>query len=184
MNEKKRKMLNVLIEELDESEDFEEISLFTAEELGAPADIARALISDVGSELIDVLGEFLFMPYKDEEMLYFTSVITLTDEIMADEQVDIALAVARINYVIPNGCFSLGENGKSLVYRYTVPIPADLKDDDIKAMMLTAVDAALTVVDRFEGFLSLVIEGNLSPEEMMTIITGTSENEEQSGKEE
>ena len=95
MNEKKRKMLNVLIEELDESEDFEEISLFTAEELGAPADIARALISDVGSELIDVLGEFLFMPYEDEEMLYFTSVITLTDEIMADEQVDIALAIAH-----------------------------------------------------------------------------------------
>ena len=76
MNKKKRELLNLLVSELEDAEDMEQTSLFTAEELNAPADAVRTLINEVGTEFISVLGEFFFLPYEDEEVLYFATAMT------------------------------------------------------------------------------------------------------------
>ncbi len=172
MADMKRELLDKLVEELKESEDIGEVSLFTAEELDSPVDVVRALLIDMGSELLNMLGEYFFLPYEEEEVLYFTSVITITDEIEPDEIVTVSEAIARINYVLPCGCFALGDEGRNLVYRYTAPILADLDADKQMAMMLTAVDAGMMTVDKYEGYLMLAVDGAMTPSEMIDFIKG------------
>ncbi len=89
MNEKKRELLNALCSELEKVEYLEQTSLFTADELEAPADVVRTLINEIGTEFISVLGEFFFMPYEDEEVLYFATAITVSEDIPSDCRMDL-----------------------------------------------------------------------------------------------
>ena len=178
MKEKKRNLLKMLAEELLLSEDIDRAEFFTAEELEAPVDITRAVVTDLGAELISVLAEFYFMPFENEDMLYFSNVITITDDIRDDEKADLALAVAGLNYHLPCGCFALNDTADMLVYRYTVPILADQDEAAIKKIMLTSVDAAINTADSFESYLMLVLEGNMTPEEMIKMIKGNANNDE------
>ena len=48
----------------------------------------------------------------------------------------------------------------------------------IKKIMLTSVDAAINTADSFESYLMLVLEGNMTPEEMIKMIKGNANNDE------
>jgi len=169
--EKKIKLLEALIRELQESEEIQDMSLFTEEELDAPVDVARAMIVEMGTELVDVLGEFFFLPLENEEVLYFVSSITVMEEIPLDKQMDLAIAVARLNSLIPCGAFAMGNGGENLIYRYTVPVSAELDEEVKMTMLLTAVDTAIQEVDRFIAFLMLVAAGELSVDDMMSLLS-------------
>ena len=177
MDEKKRRLLEAFAKELEEAEDVEQMSLFTKEELDTPADIQRCLITEMGTKLSTVLGEFFFMPFEDDEMLFFSTVMTISDEIGEDRRRDLEAASALIDSVIPCGCFAIAD-GNRLVYRYTVPFFSD--DDEKKqvTMMLTAANAAIETADRFLGYLSLVADENMAPEDMMDIVTGSGPKED------
>lgn len=177
MSDIRNRLLTMLNEELQEAEDFEEVSLFTKDELEAPVDVVRGMIVDIGTELIPALTEFFFLPYEDEDMLYFSTLITITDEIQKDELADLSMAVARLNFDIPCGAFSISPDGESLVYKYTVPFPGDLDEEGQKTMMLTAVDAAINIVDAYEGYLALVLEGNLTADKMIDLVRGKQSND-------
>lgn len=178
MSELRDRLLRSLADGLADAEDFEEVSLFTKEELDAPVDVVRGLIPEIGTEQISVLTEFFFMPFEDEDMLYFSSVITVTDEIAQEEVADLSLAVARINFDLPCGSFSVSPDGESLVYKYTVPVPGSVDESIQKDIMLTSIDAAINVVDRFEGYLALALEGNLSTKDLVKLLHGSNTEEE------
>ena len=59
MSEIRKKLLTAFTKEIGEAEDIRDASVFTAEELGIEADVVRCAITELGLELIDVLGEFL-----------------------------------------------------------------------------------------------------------------------------
>ena len=179
MNEKKRELLNALVSELNEAEDLEQTSLFTAEELGTPADVVRTMITDVGTELISVLGEFFFMPYEDEEVLYFAAAVTISEELPAENMAELESAAVRVNTMIPCGCFATGITGDRLIYRYTAPFLASFDTADQVSMMLTAVGAVMDTLDRFTGYLSLVADGKMSADEMMKLASGRPESVEE-----
>lgn len=178
MNEKKRELLNALISELNESEDMEQTSLFTAEELGTPADVVRTMINDVGAEMISVLGEFFFMPYEDEEVLYFSTAVTISEEIPAEYMADLENAAIRLNTMIPCGCFATGIGGDRLIYRYTAPFLASQDTGDQVSLMLTAVGASVDTLDRFTGYLALVADGKMSADEAVKLAAGKPGSEE------
>ena len=183
MSEKKQELLKKLVTELEQSESLEQTSLFTAEELGTPADVVRTMINELGPDLISVLGEFLFLPFKDEEMLYFCTAITVTEEIPADARADLAVAVSRINSILPCGSFALGEESSTLIFKYTILIPAGADEEEQKRMMLTAVDNSIEMVDRNVGYLALVLSGDRTPESMMELVTGRPGGDDPSDKE-
>ncbi len=178
MSDLRDSLLRGLAEGLQDTEDFEEVSLFTKEELDGPVDVVRGMVTDMGTDLLNVLTEFFFLPYEDEEMLYFASAITVTDEIHSDEVADLSMALARINFELPCGSFSLTPDGESLVYKYTVPIPGDMDESVQKTIMLTAIDAAINVVDTYEGYLALVRDDNMTAEDMIKLIRGENSQEE------
>ncbi len=173
MGEKNRELLTTLANELNNAEDIEDASLFTAEELEAQTDIVRCLIKETGADLIDTLGECFFLPLgNDADVSYFTTIITIIDEMEPDDATQFAEAVARINFFIPAGTFAIDEEESGLVFKYAVPIMNDASDEEKLKYMLTAFNASLGIVDKYEGYLMLVATGELDPEKMMDLILG------------
>lgn len=170
MDEKKKELLKVLEEEFKGDVDFGEVSFFTKEELNSPVDILRAEIAEFGTDSVSVLGEFFFLPLEDDGILYFTSVITLSGTVPEEVVTDLCKAVAKVNYLLPTGCFALGDHDKNLVFRLSVPVFAD---DDVKRQELAvsnAADTAVFMADRYEGFLKLVINNEMTVDEMIETV--------------
>ena len=162
-----KELLEALEAALKEDDGIGEMSVFTAKELDAPMDILRAEISGFGPDLVSVLGEFFFIPFEDEETLYFSTVITLSSTVPAEAVPDVTGAIARLNYYLPCGCFALGSEDKNLVYRHTALIDAkDKKEDQIKDIVRSS-DIALGVAERFWANLLSVIKNEITVSEMM-----------------
>ncbi|MBR1876373.1 MAG: hypothetical protein IJ805_04625 [Lachnospiraceae bacterium] len=177
MSDIRKKLLNAFVEEINNDEQISDASLFDADELGIEASVARCAINELGFDLMTVLGEFFFLPYEKEEMLYFSAVITIADEYDKSVLKDLEAAVSRINSFLPVGAFSTGPDGKTLVYRYTIPVPGDMKQKDQLSLMLTASDDAISVSDIYMGYLLLVMAGDLNPEEMMDSVLNRTDEE-------
>ncbi|MBQ4481649.1 MAG: hypothetical protein II966_00300 [Lachnospiraceae bacterium] len=169
MDKKKIELLKTLEGEFKEADDIGEVSLFTKEELGA-VDILRAEIAEFGTDLVSVLGEFFFLPFEEDEVLYFTSVITLSGSITEDIVPDLAGAVARLNYILPCGCFAIGDNDKNLIYRFSVPIFGDEDKKRQEMEMSNAANTAILIAEKYEGYLKLVMNDNMTVDEMIKTV--------------
>ncbi|MBQ7583425.1 MAG: hypothetical protein IJT24_02340 [Lachnospiraceae bacterium] len=167
MEKTRLNLLKSLEEELKETEGIGEMSLFTAKELSSPVDVLRAEIADFGSDLKSVLGEFFFLPFEGTEVLYFSTIITLTGVLPREAVPDAVAAVARLNYYLPCGCYAIGDNDKNLIYRFTMPINAGEDKDKQEAAVSFAANAAIMVAEKFEGYLKLVISGEITVDEMV-----------------
>lgn len=167
MNERKLELLQALEKELKKDDLIGEMSLFTAEELNSPSDMLRAEIAEFGTTGQSVLGEFLFLPIEDEELLFFTAVINLTftlDPSLTDEALR---AASRLNYYLPVGEFALGgAEDSNLVFKYGIPILADADIKLQKKTVFAAADRALLYGERFEAYLSLMLEDGVSIEDL------------------
>ena len=64
MSDIRKNLLNAFVEEIKNDEQISDASLFSAEELGIEASVARCAINELGFDLMTVLGEFLFLPYE------------------------------------------------------------------------------------------------------------------------
>ena len=169
MSEEKRKLLNRFAETINDGEDIEDASVFTAEELGTPMDVVRCRISEAGADLVDMLGECYFLPVEGDDLSVFTIMVTVIDE-MKEETRFLADAAARLNYFLPVGGFGIDDDDNGLVYKYSVHILNSLSDEDKMTTMLTAFNAAVGVIDKFEGCLMLVATGEMESGEMMDLI--------------
>ncbi|MCR5594679.1 MAG: hypothetical protein K6G12_02420 [Lachnospiraceae bacterium] len=178
MSDKKMNLLEALAKELNEAEDIEQASVFTKEELNAPADVVRCQLNEMGADMLYLLGEFYFLPFEEEEVYYFSTAITVYDELPEEAAILMGVAASKLDYLLPCGAFTLSGDGSTLVYRYTAQLMADESEDKLIQKMLTAVDAAILTVDKFEGFLMLVAEGELTPEEMMDVVMGKRDSSE------
>ena len=173
MKDKNRELLNALAAELNNAEDVEEASLFDAKELDTGFDLVRCLIRETGADLIDTLGECFFLPLdEDAELSYFTTLITVIDEMDPEDSVRFADAVARINFFLPAGAFAIDDEDRGLVFKYAVPVMNDAADADKMKSMLNAFNVSLSVVDKYEGALMLVATGELDPDKMIDLILG------------
>ena len=172
MDMKRRELLETLKTRLETDDGIGEISLFTAQELNSPVDILRAELTEFGPDLVSRLGEFFFLPSEDEGLMYFTTVVTLSGSVPREAVPDVAAAVARLNYYIPCGCYALGDDDKNLIYRYTALL-TDAKEKQMPGeMVVSAALTALSTAEKYLSFLLLVLNNEISVEEMVGMILG------------
>ena len=109
----------------------------------------------------------MFLPVDDEELFHFTTVINLTftlDKAAAEEA---ARAISRLNYYLPIGGFALGgEEDQNLIFKYGIPVLADADIEIQKKTVCAAADRALLYAERFEAYLSLILEDGVSLEDL------------------
>ena len=172
MKDRKNELLKELEAGLKEDSGIGEISMFTAEELETPMDILRSEITGFGPGLISVLGEFFFLPIEDDDHFFFSTVITLSGTVPPEAAPDVASAVARLNYYVPVGCYALGDDDKNLIFRLTALINIS---DDIKKQsgeIRKAVNIALGAGEKYFGYLLMVINNEISVDDMMKMLGG------------
>ncbi len=172
MTDRQKELLEALEEILNENEHTGEVSMFTAEELGAPMDILRAELTEFGPDLESVLAEFFFIPAENEDTMFFTTVITLSSTVPKEAVPDVAAAAARIDYYLPAGSFALGENDENLIFRHTALID---RGDDIKHQTAAVSKASLTsfsVAASFFGYLLMVMKDEITVEEAVNMLKG------------
>ena len=169
MESKQKKLLEALEATLKDEEGIGELSIFTADELGAPMDILRVEVAGFGVDLVSVLGEFMFLPFEEEDVLFFTSVITITGTLEKEAVPDVVDLISRMNFYVPFGCFALGDDDKTLIYKHTVPVMAK-KDEDKKALIARAADGAIGTAETFEGYLKLVINNEMSARDVLDML--------------
>lgn len=169
MADREKDLLNALEAELKETEGIGETTIFTSKELDAPMDILRAEIKEFGSDLVSVLGEFFFIPIEDDDIKYFSIAITVSGSVEKAALADTGAAIARLNYFLPFGCFCLGGEEHSLVFRHTVLLDTAAKKDIQAKEIALASNAAISVAEKFSEYLLLVIKNEMTIIEMLKI---------------
>ncbi len=172
MEERKRDLLKRLEKFFKEDEDIEEASLFTKEELETPMDVLRVLVTGYGPALIDVLAEYSFIPMPGEvqEVLYFSSVLTIETDIPREGAAILANAIARINFFLPYGGFCLSPDGSMLTYKSVTALRADENDETLYKDIELSADTALLVPENFTDSLLRIIDGRLPLSEFMAML--------------
>lgn len=172
MSDRKNELLEALETQLKEDGDFGEMSIFTSKELNIQADILRVEIPEFGPDLVSVLGEFFFLPIEDEDNLFFTNVISLSNTVPPEAAPDVAAAAARVNYLLPCGCFALGNEDKNFVYKNTAVLSnKDSKDEQLKEIK-RSVDASLGSAETFYSYLLPVFKNDITVDEMINMLNG------------
>ncbi len=175
MSDRKNELLEALEAQLKEDGDFGEMSIFTSKEMNIQADILRVEIPEFGPDLVSVLGEFFFLPIEDEDNLLFTTVISLSNTVPPEAAPDVAAAAARVNYLLPCGCFALGNEDKNFVYKNTAVLSnKDSKDEQLKEIK-RSVDASLGSAETFYSYLLPVFKNDITVDEMINMLNGGNE---------
>ena len=162
MGDRKLELLKKLEKSFADDPDIEEVSVFTKEELNAPMDVLRMLVTDYGPGLIDVLAEFSFIPFEGEaEVWYFSSVVTIANNIPQHAVSSVAGAVSRLNFLLPYGSFGINPAGDTLVFKNVTLIKTADPDKNILDNMELAVDRALFIPESHTDLLIGIAEGRV-----------------------
>ncbi len=167
MDERKQKLLKQLEAYFQNNEDTEDVSLFTKEELGTSMDVLRALITDYGTDLTDVLAEFSFLPLQNTEVLYFNTVLTIRVDVPNEGVTALSGAVSKLNFYLPYGSFAISRDGSILIYKSCTAFPSDWDDKELYELIETSADTALSVAESYIGLLSDVADGKMSLSEFL-----------------
>lgn len=173
MEDKKLGLLKKLESFLTDELNVDEASLFTKEELNAPMDVLRALVTDYGPGLIDVMAEFSFIPFEGpEEVLYLSSILTIKTDVPKDGVSALAGAASRLNFYLPCGAFCVNPSGDMLVFKNTTLLRSDHPDDILFGDMTVAADRLLSVPESYTDLLIKVSEGKLLLNDFINTLPG------------
>ena len=138
-----------------------------SEEDGTP-DVLNVVLDMIG-EGEGAVGEFFFLPEADEELKVqmIQGVITLFDGIKEENLQELFEAMSYINFRLPMGHYCIDKEKKYLVYRLTVPVPADLYREDLLAELNIMVGNAAQMADMYLDELYRISEGELTTAELM-----------------
>lgn len=165
--EREHNLLTQLEKEL--SSDFEEMSLFTAEELETEMDVLRVLETGYGSALTEALGEFFFRPSADEDMMMFSAVITLTNQLDKKYTPLLAHGISMLNFYLPCGGFAINSPETTLVYRLNQVVYTSMSDEEMLRQMKTCVSLAFAAPEQYVGMLLKMAEGGVSMKQLSVL---------------
>ncbi|MCR5402430.1 MAG: hypothetical protein K6E91_01240 [Butyrivibrio sp.] len=132
--------------------------------------ILTVLFEDLTSQGIDAIGEFFFIPYKeDDDMQIFQNVITLDEEVEEEMLPEILLAITALNNVIPVGSFGVDLAQRRMAYRHSYEMPFPLSDSDLKNFLDLCMGMAVSMVKEFAYLLAEVADGSRSAESVVQL---------------
>lgn len=132
-----------------------------------PTDILSCLLTEVGPTSEEIMGEYMFIPTPPEvtEILYFSGVVTLAEEIDETYLPQIHQAINALNCMVPMGSFLL--SGTVLAYRLNAPILAKIGEDAVVSTVDELVAGGLDIATQYASSLLQVARG---VEELQTFV--------------
>ena len=157
------KMKGMLLERLtdDLKSDLIAAEYTSEEESGLAGGLVSAMFDSLGMSSGSVFGEMFFMPDPDEdaEVAYFICAMLISDDLENADMETLNKAVSRLNHTSPAGVFYVDYDGGRLLYKLGVPLPAEIKEEDLYEEMNIVVGNALSILDPSLDELMGIIEG-------------------------
>lgn len=125
-----------------------------------------------GEHLDTVTGEFFFRPVPGDPdgARFFCSVLTLRDDVPADNVPELALALSMINFYAETGCFALNKPADLLVFKMQRYFSGDTEEPALLKECLQEADLAYETAARYVSVVLALAEGSLSAEQFMGMI--------------
>ncbi|MBR2186969.1 MAG: hypothetical protein IJ857_06490 [Lachnospiraceae bacterium] len=172
MSDRKIALLERLEAFFGNDEAVEEATIFTGEELGTPMDVLRVLVPDYGAGLLDILAEYSFLPVEGEEVLYFSSVLTLLINIPEGAVPALSIAISKLNFFLPYGNFCLSKDGTVLVFKTVTALRSDHDDEKLYEDIELSADTALLIPENYLYLLQQVADGTLLLKDFLETLPG------------
>ena len=178
--EKIKKIRHTALEALESalSEELLAARLNEPEE-GSDTEVLTVIFDGLGYDGDGAVGELFFLPVVSEEasVQYFSTVLTIADEIEAGQYGALYEAISYINFRLPCGSYALDPDSASLVYKLTVPMPVDLTEEELIREVNICSGNAVAAADQHMDLLLRIIDGEGSMEDVRNTWTGVSEKE-------
>ena len=135
-------------------------------------EVLNVVLDGIGFEGEEAIGEFCFIPMASDEaeVQYFTSVISIADEIEDDTLSALFEAMSYINFSVTCGSFSIDMNHSFLVYKLTVPMPVDISDETLYDQVNLYMGTATAMADQYMDLLLRMIEKELTLDDIITAL--------------
>lgn len=146
--------------------------LRSAGEEDIPMDILTTLHRRFGSDLDEVMGEFYFLPSINGTgtLHYFTSMISLTEDMAPEFVPAVSQAVGILNFYLECGAFVLGSGGKLLAFKLVSPMPVTYPKAQLLELMNINAGHALQITERYVDHLLRLADGRDSLEHFMELM--------------
>ena len=165
-----RKVLEALKEKAGRYGDEAEI-LRHETELG-PVEILTVEFTRFGEHLDTVTGEFFFRPVPgdSEGARFFCSVLTIRNDVPADNVPGLTLALSMVNFYAETGCFALNKPADLLVFKMQRHFSGDTEEPALLKECLQEMELAYETAAKYASVVLALAEGSLSPEQFMDLI--------------
>ena len=151
-------------------ENFFSVSLSDKAEHGA--EVLLVALGDSSEEDYEALGNFFFLPGgEDDELLNFVSLLTISEELHEETIQELCIAVSAINAYMPSEGFAIDFASRSLEFKHTYVLPADLEEADLQEGVELSIAAAIGTVSRYAYLLTEVNEGERTAESVIGLFT-------------
>ena len=96
---------------------------------------------------------------EDAEVSYFICAMLIADDLENADMEALNKAVSKLNHTSPVGVFYVDYEGGRLLYKLGVPLPSEIKEDDLYEEMNIVIGNALSIVDPALDELMGIVEG-------------------------
>ena len=153
-------------------ENLEIMTDFSREAENHVADMVVAEHRDVGLKGDEILGEYYFLPDKNEEQDYQSMVfaLTLMDDLKKEHMEDVIKAISVLNFILPKGAFVVDEDNGLLMYRYVASFPAEESEEEMFSLARFHIAFSVQLVSMWLDPLMTLAYGTITYEEFRKIV--------------
>lgn len=136
---------------------------------GLPTHMLNVLHTNIGYTNEEVMGEYYFLPIKDQNAKFhlFTSMLTLTEN-MPDEKFDeLGRAVNLLNFYLPVGAFVFSKPEHIMAFKYTSLIPMGFTEDEALNSIDGNIGLSLQMINQYTDILMKLVKGEAAFEDFL-----------------
>lgn len=150
----------------------EMLTEFSEEKENHIADMVITEHRDVGLKGDEVLGEYYFLPDKNEEQDYHNMVfvLMLLDDLKEEHLADVIRAISVVNFLLPRGAFVVDEENGTLMYRYVAAFPAKEPEEEMFSLAKFHIAFSVQLVSRWLDPLMALAYGTITYEEFKKMV--------------
>ncbi len=141
--------------------------LNTPEE-GNGTEILTVIFPELGIDGDGAVGELFFLPifFDEATVQHFATILSIADEIGAEQYPTLYEAISYINFRLPCGAYALDDETGSLVFKLTVPFPMELSGHDLLKELNICAANAMAAADQHMNLLLRMLDGEASMDDV------------------
>ncbi len=132
-------------------------------------------LDDIVADGVQSYGEFFFLPIDSETegIQVYVNLITVLEEVDEKNVSELITAIAILNAFLPLGAFAYNPSEKTLIFRYSHVMSADLSDDELKTEMDRSMNVSIQTIENFAYMLVEVNDGERDTQSIVALFDVT-----------